>query len=127
MTLPDFLNNIEKLEAFYQKHLEQFEKDMWYRELGKLDTKRFEQVIHKAYTVCKFMPKLADIVSINKELPYQQAKAKEHEKVECSKCKGIGLIFYKKIINNGDKMLKYDFAARCNCENGFSGQVGLHS
>lgn len=118
MTVHEFLGIIEKLEAFYKKQLEQIEKDMWYNEFGNLTAKRFEEVLHKAYTTCKYMPKLADVVAINKELPYQQIKAKIEGNVECKKCKSIGLIFYKKIINNGPKKLIYDFAARCECENG---------
>ena len=115
MTGTEFHNGVSQLERFYQKELEQFEKDIWYRELGKMNMKRFNQIIQKAYTECKFMPKLADIFAINQKIPYiDKTKIEENQKVKCDKCKSIGVIFYTKLINKN----KYTYAARCTCENG---------
>ena len=70
MELSEFMQVTDRLEKFYNKELEQYEKDIWFQELKTIPIKRYEQVIKKAYTECKFMPKLADIVSINREMPY---------------------------------------------------------
>ena len=112
MTGTEFHNGVARLEQFYQKRLEEYEKDIWYKELGKMRVERFNQIIQKAYTQCKFMPKLADIFEINKEIPYIE-KQKEIKTVECPKCKSTGIVLYTKMINNR----AYTYGARCTCEN----------
>ena len=62
------------------------------------------------------MPKLADIVSINQNLTYK-AEENEHKQVDCNICGGLGLVPYKKIINNGPNKLEYQYFALCICEN----------
>ncbi len=114
MTGTEFVKGTEQLETYYQKKLEDFEKDIWYRELGRMSYERFNKIIQQVYTRCKFMPKLADIFEINKEIPYTEKRKAETKQVKCKKCNASGIIIYKKIINNHE----YDFAARCTCENG---------
>lgn len=111
MTLTEFNQETDKLEKFYGKTIEDFEKDIWYKELKNMPIKRFEQIIKKIFTENKFMPKLADIISLNKDLPIEQQEIK---KVKCQVCNGKGYVVYKKEI---DGML-YDFIARCDCQNG---------
>ena len=122
MTLNDFIEETSKIEQFYStaektKELTTEERKIWYDELKNIDISRYRQISRQVFRKCKFMPKLADIVSINEELPYQTSK-KEERRVECSKCKGLGLIFYKKRINNGKSDIEYEFVARCECQNG---------
>lgn len=116
MTGTELLNGMTQLEKYYQKNYEQFEKDIWYKELGTMSNKRFNLIIQKAYTECKFLPRLADIISINQRIPYEDKYNVDKEQViKCDKCRSIGLIPYIKLIDNGKK---YRFVARCTCENG---------
>ena len=117
MELNEFMQETDRLEKFYNKELEQYEKDIWFQELKILPAKRYQQIIKKAYTEYKFMPKLADIIEINKQMPYEK-KIKTDEKVECKKCKGKGIIIYTKIIQNNKEKIHYDYVARCTCKNG---------
>ena len=115
MTGTEFHNGVTQLEKFYNKELEQFEKDIWYRELCKMNAKRFNQIIQKVYTEYKFMPKLADILAINQIMSRQNGMREEDNKTtNCNKCKGIGVILYTKLIEKHE----YTYAARCTCENG---------
>lgn len=118
MQIAEFIQETSKIEKFYNKALEQYEKDIWYQELKNIPVKRYAQVIRQAFNECKFMPKLADIVAINKELPYNTNKATIKEKVACSKCHGDGVIKYFKKVDNGDRSYSYEYFARCVCQNG---------
>ena len=117
MEVAEFIEETSKIEQYYDKELDKFQRDIWYQELKNQSVSRYRQIINQVFRKCKFMPKLADLVSINEELPYQTSK-KEEKRVECSKCKGLGLIFYKKRINNGKSDIECEFVARCECQNG---------
>ena len=122
MTQGEFVEETSRIERFFStdsktKELTAEERKEWYEELRNMAVSRYRQIIRQAFRKCKFMPKLADIVSINEELPYQSNK-KETTKVDCNKCKGLGLVFYKKLIDNGKNKIKYEYVAHCNCQNG---------
>lgn len=114
MQIAEFIQETSKIEKFYNKALEQYEKDIWYQELKNIPVKRYAQVIRQAFNECKFMPKLADIVTINKELPYNTNNGTIKEKVACNKCNGDGVIKYFKEVDGHT----YEYFARCVCQNG---------
>ena len=118
MEISEFVEETSRIEKYFGKELEKFQRDIWYQNLKNLPIERYRRIINQIYRTCKFMPKLADVISINEELPYIQSNIiTKKEKVDCKKCHGLGVIFYKKIIDNGDRNLEYEYAARCNCEN----------
>lgn len=114
MKIEEFIEHTSKLEKFYNKELEQYEKDIWYQELKSITEKRYLQIIKKVYTEYKFMPKLADIVLINRELPYNTNNNIINKKIECKICKGLGVVEYFKKIED----IEYQYFAKCNCQNG---------
>lgn len=118
MEVAEFIEETSRIEKYYEKELDKFQRDIWYQELKNQPINRYRQIINQIFRKCKFMPKLADIISIDEELPYLKKNKEVIQKVECNVCQGLGLIFYKKNIENGDKKIKYDFVARCNCKNG---------
>ena len=111
MKIEEFLEHTNKLEKFFGKELEQFEKDIWFQELKPLTAKRYLQIIKKLYTESKFMPKLADIVALNKILPYENNT--KIEKEECKRCGNKGFIIYQTVYNGNT----YDTLAKCTCKN----------
>lgn len=114
MQINEFLEETAKVEKFYGKQLEQYEKDIWYENLKYIPVKRYIEIIRRLYVENKFMPKLADIIEINKQMPIEKPKA---EKVDCNICKGKGFILYHKKradLNN----IPYTYTARCTCKNG---------
>lgn len=118
MEISEFVEETSKLEKFYGKEMEDVQRKIWYQEFKNLSINRYRQIIMQAYRQCKFMPKLADIYEIQNTLSYGQSKKEIAEKVNCSKCNGLGIVFYKKSIDNGDANLIYDYVARCACQNG---------
>lgn len=120
MQISEFIEETNKIEKFYEKELDKFQREIWFQQLKILSVERYRQIIKQVFNKCKFMPKLADIVSISEELPYNTIKEDAITKVECSKCNGSGLIFYKKYINNGNRKLEYEYATRCDCQNGLN-------
>lgn len=118
MEIAEFVQETNRIENFFEKELTKFQRDEWYKELKNMQVNRYRQLINQAFRQCKFMPKLADIVSINSEMPYNSNNNIAKEKVNCNICKGDGVVKYFKKIDNGDKKLNYEYYARCNCENG---------
>lgn len=95
MTNTEFVEETNNLEKFFDKELKDFERVIWFKELKNIDVARYRQVIKEAYRQCKFMPKLADIIKINNELP--KAKAQKEEITEkCDICKNNRIHYLSK-------------------------------
>ena len=115
MTHAEFIEVTSEMEKFYDKKYPIEQSKIMYEELGKLSKERYRQVSREVYRKSKFMPKLADLVEIEKELPRQ---VQEVKKVECERCEGLGLVTYWREFKDGDAKRKYLYGARCTCANG---------
>ena len=117
MKIEEFDEETRKLEKFYEKDIPDEQRKIWYEEFKGISITRYKYLISQVYRKCKFMPKLADMIEINKSIGYMQAREQEQKKqlAECDKCKGTGFVFYKK--QKGT--LWYDYVCRCNCLNGY--------
>lgn len=117
MKIEEFDEETQKLEKFYEKDIPDEQRKIWYEEFKGISITRYKYLISQVYRKCKFMPKLADMIEINKSIGYMQAREQEQKKqlAECDKCKGTGFVFYKK--QKGT--LWYDYVCRCNCLNGY--------
>ena len=117
MKIEEFDEETRKLEKFYDKEIPEEQRKIWYDEFKGISITRYKYLISQVYRKCKFMPKLADMIEINKSIGYMQPREQEQKKqlAECDKCKGTGFVFYKK--QKGT--LWYDYVCRCNCLNGY--------
>lgn len=118
MEIAEFIEETSRIENFFEKELTKFQRDEWFKELKNMPLSRYRQLVNQAFRQCKFMPKLADIVSMNIDLPYNSSNNNIREKVDCNICNGDGVIKYFKKIDNGDRSYDYEYFARCSCENG---------
>lgn len=118
MEIAEFVEETGKLEKFYDKELKPFEREIWYQQLKFLPISRYRQIVNKSFGECKFLPKLADILELHKQLPYKRENVQAKQNVKCDKCGGKGIFIYTKVLDNGANKIKYQYAARCNCENG---------
>lgn len=115
MTIEEFTNTTKQVENFYGKELTDDQKQVWFRELKNLNITRFNYIIAQVYRTSKFLPKLADILEINANLGYSQAK-KEQQTNYCKKCKGTGYVTYTKVFDNGDgRKFLNEYGAICTC------------
>ena len=80
MQIAEFVEETSQIEQFFEKELTDFQRENWYQELKYIDIERYRQIVKQVFRKCKFMPKLADIITIQEELLYQQSK-KEKQKV----------------------------------------------
>lgn len=109
MTKAEFVEYIEQIQNVYHKEMTAIEVDIWYENLKFMTIERFNYILSEIYKTNKFMPTLADILQVHKQIPYT---TKKEIKGNCKKCDGIGYVFYIKEINNK----KYKFSAVCDCE-----------
>lgn len=115
MTISEFLEVTGEIEKFYDKTLNQTESKIWYEELNKLTKERYRQLSRECYKNNKFMPKLADIVGLQRTTLLAR-KEEDLESEKCNICKSKGFITYKqKIEDLGNR--EYEFVARCTCKN----------
>ena len=117
MEISEFITETNRIENFYEKELTEMQRKEWYRELKNMPINRYRQIVTQSLRECKFMPKLADIVSINNNLPYNSSSQQDLVKEKCDKCNGDGVIKYNKEILDGDRIFIYEFFAKCNCKN----------
>lgn len=111
MDRKDFIGYIDTIQNFYNQRMSEIELDIWYENLSFMTIERFNYILAEIYKTSKFMPKLADILAIHKQIPYTAKKDENIIKQNCSKCKNTGYVFYKKQIDNKE----YKYAAVCDC------------
>lgn len=117
MTIGEFVEETSKLEKYFGKELDEFQRKIWYEEIENLSLQRYRQIIRQVFKTSKFMPKLADIIEINSTLAHENNNV-IREKVDCSKCNGEGFVLYTKMFNNGVNQIPYQYVAKCDCANG---------
>ena len=117
MKIEEFDEETQKLEKFYEKDIPDEQRKIWYEEFKGISITRYKYLISQVYRKCKFMPKLADMIEINKSIGYMQPREQGQKKqlAKCDKSKGTGFVVYKK--QKGT--LWYDYVWRCNCLNGY--------
>lgn len=71
MEIAEFVEETARIENFFEKELTKFQREEWFKELKNMPVTRYRQIINNAFRKCKFMPKLADIISIQEGLPYR--------------------------------------------------------
>lgn len=116
MTNVEFLEVTQEIEKFFDKELTSEQSKIWFEELRKLSKERYRQISREIYKTQKFMPKLADVIEIDKTLP-SPVKKEDEQVYECKKCNGTGFVTYTKIMPDLNNY-PYQFAARCTCPNG---------
>ena len=87
-----------------------------FKELKEINIQRYRQLVSAVIRKCKFLPKIADFEEANTEVPFSLQKENTQKK-ECKKCNSTGYLIYTKIIKNGDKNLKNQYACICTCGN----------
>ena len=112
MTQAEFVEVTSEIEGFFGKELDTYQRKIWYEELKNLTKERYRQISRECYKNLKFMPKLADITELNKNLQKPQQQIDETT-YECNICNGIGIVLYTKIIEG----YPYQYGARCSCKN----------
>ena len=116
MNSTEFLEITGEIENFFGKELPVEQSKIWFEELKKIKKERYRQISRECYKTLKFMPKLADIIEINKNLP--KPKQETDETIyECNVCNGTGIVmYYRKEPDLSDNA--YQYGARCDCKNG---------
>ena len=111
MDRKEFKCYVDQIENFYGQTLNGVERDIWYENLKFMSLERFNYILSEIYKTNKFMPKLADILQVHKQIPYTAQKEEREIKNDCKKCNGTGYVSYiNEIINR-----KYQYAAVCDC------------
>ncbi len=113
MTNQEFINEIEKVQRFYQKELTQEQKTIWYESLKDIGITRFKYLISEIYRTSKYFPSLSEVISLDRETGYLPPTEILKKKVHCDICNGKGFILYYK--KEGD--YTYTYTAKCNCTN----------
>lgn len=117
MTSGEFVEATSRLEKYYDKEYTKDQIQIMFKELKEMGIDRYRQLISAIIRKNKFLPKIADFIEMDKEIPRMMERTTE--KVDCKKCDGKGFILYKKLIENGpNKKIEYQFGARCDCANG---------
>lgn len=65
MQISEFIEETSKIEQYFVKELDDYQREIWYNELKDIDLNRYRQIIRQVFRKCKFMPKLADMFLIN--------------------------------------------------------------
>lgn len=110
MQFKEFNEYIRQLQNFYGQNLSETELDVWYENLKGMSLERFNYVIAEIYRINKFMPRLSEILEVNKTIPYK-AMQSEIKSGKCEKCGNTGYVIYTKEVDGH----KYLYSAVCDC------------
>ena len=84
MTILEFKDKIGEVERFYSKEYVNEQKNELYRYFKEYTLKQFAYIISKVYQKCKYLPSIAEIIEIEKEIPF--SKIRKTEKTDCKNC-----------------------------------------
>lgn len=116
MTQSEFIEATSRIEQYYGKEYTNEQRQIMFKELGDIGIDRFRKLISAIIRKSKFLPKIADFIEVNIETPFVTQKD-DLQKIECKKCNSTGYLIYTKIIKDGDKELKNQYACVCKCSN----------
>jgi len=116
MTQNEFIEATNRLEIYFDKEYTNGQRQEMFKELRDINVERYRQLVSAIIRKNKFLPKIADFTETNIELPFIVQK-QERQKIECKKCHGTGYLIHTKVINNGDKKLKNQYACVFKCGN----------
>lgn len=116
MTRSEFVEATSRLEQYYAKEYTTQQLQVMFEELNNLTIERYRVLISAVIRKSKYLPKVADIFEANIEEPYTNSQP-EQEKKECQKCNGTGYLIYTKIIKDGNRELRNQYACICTCGN----------
>lgn len=111
MDRSEFISVTNRIEQYFDKSYTTEQLRIMYEELQNMPVDRYREIIAKLVRTSKFLPKIADVLTLDDELPKE---IKEIDKKDCKKCGGTGYLIYKKVIEGST----YDYACLCNCGNG---------
>jgi len=114
MQISEFVEATAKIETYYGKDYTTEQRQIMFEELEDLDIERYRKLISTVLKACRYMPKIADFVEANRDLPYEEKTI--DEVVECDICKTTGYVSFTKVYGK----LEYVFACRCCCANGLN-------
>lgn len=111
----EFNNVFSRLCKYYGK--ENFIDDMglrdiYFQEMQYITPDKWQLIEPMIFRKYKFMPKIAEICEIKKEVKDETQKK---EKIFCKICNSSGYILVKKIIDD----YPYEFGYACICGNGY--------
>ena len=113
MTRNEFTVETSKLEQFFNKELNDVQRQQWYYELKRFSIERYREIVREAMKGRKFMPSLAEILEIARIIGRAYSGYRRNETVPCAICNGDGAVRLYKIIDGHE----YEVFAKCTCQN----------
>lgn len=115
MQIDEFIEATGRLEKYYGKEYTGEQRKIMFEELQNLNIERYKQLIAMLIRKSKYLPKIADFTEVDIETPY--TKKENAQKTECSKCNSTGYLIYTKIIKDGNREIRNQYACLCDCGN----------
>lgn len=116
MTQSEFVEATSRVEQYYDKEYTNEQRRIMFKELENIGIDRYRQLVSMVIRKSKFLPKIADFIEANIETPFSTQKD-DLQKVECKKCNSAGYLVYTKVIKDGDREFKNQYACVCTCGN----------
>lgn len=116
MTQSEFVEATSRLETYFDKDYTTGQSQEMFKELKDINIERYRQLVSAVLRKSKFLPKIADFVEANIQEPFL-AKKDDLQKITCKKCNSTGYIIYTKVIKDGERKLKNQYASVCDCGN----------
>lgn len=116
MQINEFIDITNRVETYFAKEYSIEQRKIMFEELEYLSTERYGQLVSTVIKNCKFLPKVADFIEADREETYINHDDTK-TKIECKKCNGTGYLIYTKVIRDGNREYKNQYACICSCGN----------
>lgn len=116
MEISEFIQATSRIEQYYNKEYTNEQRQIMFKELEDIDINRYRQLVSAVIRKSKFLPKVADFIEANIEIPFSTQRD-ETQKIECNKCNSTGYLIYTKVIKDGNREFKNQYACICSCGN----------
>ena len=88
MQISEFIEATSRIESYYGKEYTTEQRRIMYEELKTINIERYRQLISSIIRKSKYLPKVADFIEVDKEVPRE--KKEENKTTECNICGGEG-------------------------------------
>lgn len=116
MTQNEFIETTNRIEIYFDKEYTNGQRQEMFKQLKDISIDRYRQLVSVVIRKNKFLPKIIDFIEANIQLPFSNEK-NEIQKTRCKKCNSTGYLIYTKVIKDGDRDLKNQYACVCTCGN----------
>lgn len=89
MQISEFIEATSRIESYYGKEYTTEQRRIMYEELKTINIERYRQLISSIIRKSKYLPKVADFIEVDKEVPREKKEENKRQNVIFAEAKDM--------------------------------------